>query len=86
MSAPRRRIVRPAAPTTPDPDRQRRLQKLRAGLERERTALARWVARLKRAFHAFKKSQARIARCERAIRKLEGPDGPCHRGGRVADR
>jgi hypothetical protein len=53
MTAPRRRIVRPAVPATPSPERQLRVQKLRARLGRERAALTRWMARLKRAFHAF---------------------------------
>src|SRR6516162_9042703 len=84
MTAPRRRLVRPAAPGTPGPEHQRRLQKLRANLKRERAALARWMARLKRAFHSVEKCQVRMARFERAIRKMEEPDGPDHRGGRVA--
>ena len=70
MSTPRRRLVRPKAPP-PDPQRQRRLRRLREGLERERAALARWVARLKRAFHATEKSQRRIAQIERRLTKLE---------------
>jgi hypothetical protein len=70
VSAPRRRLVRPAT-APPDPQRQRRLRRLRDGLERERAALARWMARLKRAFHATEKSQQRIARIERRLTKLE---------------
>jgi hypothetical protein len=47
MNAPRRRLVRTAAPpAAPDPARRRRLQKLRARLEKEQAALARWMARL----------------------------------------
>jgi hypothetical protein len=71
MTAPRRRLVRPGAPATPGPERQRRLQKLRANLERERAALARWMTRLKRAFHTVIKSQQRIARLERQLIKTE---------------
>jgi hypothetical protein len=78
MTAPRRRLVRPAAPATPGPDHQRRVQKLRANLEQERAALARWMVRLKRAFHAVEKSQQRLTRLERAIRKMEEPNGPDH--------
>ena len=70
MSAPRRRLVRPAT-APPDPQCQRRSKRLREGLERERAALARWVARLKRAFHATEKSQRRIAQIERRLTKLE---------------
>ena len=72
MSTPRRRIVRPAP--MPDPtaqQRQRRAQTLRGRLARDRTALARWVSRLKRAFHAMERLQARVARSERQIAALE---------------
>jgi hypothetical protein len=66
---PRRRVVRPALAGTPAPDleRQRRLARLRDRLERERSALARWFAKLRRAFHAVEKCQARITRIEREI-------------------
>jgi hypothetical protein len=70
VSTPRRRLVRPAT-APPDQQRQRRAKRLREGLERERAALARWVARLKRAFHATEKSQRRIAQIERRLTKLE---------------
>jgi hypothetical protein len=70
VSAPRRRLVHPKAPP-PDPQRQRRLRRLREDLEKERTALARWMARLKRAFHATERRQRRIARIERQLTKLE---------------
>ena len=57
------RIVRPSAPTAPDnPRRQQQLQKLRARLEQERAALARWQKRLRRAFNAVEKVQRSIAR------------------------
>jgi hypothetical protein len=78
MAAPRRRILRPARSTVPDPQKQLRLQKLRASLERERAALARWMARLKRAFHAVEKAQQRSNRVERQIAKLEETDGADH--------
>jgi hypothetical protein len=71
VSAPRRRLVRPQATAPPDPQRQRRLRRLRDGLERERAALARWMARLKRAFHATEKSQRRIAQIERRLTQPE---------------
>jgi len=74
MSAPRRRIVRP----TPRPDptvqqRQRRAQRLRNGLTRDRAALARWVSRFRRAFRAMERLQARVARAERQLASLEVP-------------
>jgi hypothetical protein len=71
MTAPRRRLVRPAAPAAPSPEHQRRAQRLRDSLERERAALARWMTRLKRAFHTVIKSQQRIARLERQLTKTE---------------
>ena len=70
MSTPRRRLVRPAT-APPDQQRQRRAKRLREGLERERAALARWMARLRRAFHATERRQQRIARIERRLTKLE---------------
>ena len=78
MSAPRRRLVRPAlvrAPAPPQPDP--RLQKLRSRLEAERAALARWMAKLRRAFHAVEKAQRKGAYLERQITRLEkGPSPP----------
>jgi hypothetical protein len=78
MSAPRRRLVRPAlpraaAPPQPDP----RLQKVRSRLGAERAALARWMAKLRRAFHAAEKGQRKVAYLERQITRLgEGPSQP----------
>jgi hypothetical protein len=72
MTAPRRRLIRPASPNTPSPEQQRRPQRLRASLERERATLARWMARLKRTFHVAERQQQRTARLERQITKLEG--------------
>jgi hypothetical protein len=66
MSLPRRRLVRPLAPS-PRPHTDARAQKLRARLEVERTTLARWMGRLKRAFHAIEKVQRCIARLERQL-------------------
>jgi hypothetical protein len=76
MSAPRRRLIRPATSAAPDPQQQRRLQKLRASLERERAALARWMSKLKRAFHAFEKAQQRTTRLERQIAQMEESKWP----------
>ena len=73
MSTPRRRLVRPAlAPLPPEPRDQRRIQKLRAQLDHERAALARWQKRLRRAFTTVEKLQAKVARIERNIAQLEG--------------
>jgi hypothetical protein len=56
-------------PDTPNPavERRRQLQKLRPKLDAARTTLSRWMSRLKRAFHAVEKIQARIAHLERQI-------------------
>ena len=71
MSAPpRRRIIRPASPPA-SPPVDRHAQKLRARLEKERAMLARRVVKLKRAFHAFEKSQQTVLRLERKINELE---------------
>ena len=72
MSTARRRLVRPAIESTAsDSGRHHQLQKLRNRLEQERKGLARWLTRLKRAFHSFEKIQQRIARVERQIANLE---------------
>ena len=72
MTTPRRRLVRPV-PVTPAlrPDHQRRLQKLRSRLDGERSGLARWMSRLRRAFHAVEKHQQRITRLERQLTPKE---------------
>lgn len=67
MSIPRRRIVRSAPVTVVNLDEQRRLQVLRGRLEEERSALTRWMSRLKRAFHAVEKIQVRLNRLERQL-------------------
>jgi septal ring factor EnvC (AmiA/AmiB activator) len=73
MSLPRRRLIRPVAITDEaNSQQQRRAQKLRDRLSRERAALARWQARLRRAFNAADKCQKQIARLERQIANLEG--------------
>ena len=71
MSAPRRRLLRPSRPADPDPRRARQAQRRREQLAKERTSLMRWMARLKRAFHAMEKSQVRIARLERNLSRLD---------------
>src|SRR5262249_57937774 len=72
MPAPRRRLVRPP-PAAPRPERQARVQKLHQRLEKERATLARWMARLRRAFHVVEKQLQRITRIERQLSKQEGP-------------
>jgi septal ring factor EnvC (AmiA/AmiB activator) len=72
MPNPRRRIVRPPSLTaSPSPQHQARAQKLRQRLDQERSALARWQTRLKRAFNTVQKQQKCIARLERQITQLE---------------
>ena len=74
MAAPRRRIVRPRATTRSDRlKHQRRLQRVRDALARDRVALARWMSRLKRAFHAVEKLQRQIARADRNLAHSEDP-------------
>lgn len=70
MTTPRRRLIR----SNSDPssnncqqNRDGRLQKVRSRLDRERHGLARWLTRLKRAFHAVEKSQRAISRLERQL-------------------
>ena len=59
MTAPRRRIVRPhrSSPLDPQPS-SADSRSCGSRLEQERAALARWMARLKRAFHAVEKVAA----------------------------
>jgi hypothetical protein len=85
MTTPRRRLIRPAIAGTPAPEQQRRLQRLRESLQWEQATLVRWMARLKRAFHAVEKSQRRIAQLQRQLTKTEDTIGSDHRGGRVAN-
>jgi hypothetical protein len=73
MSVPRRRIIRPApAPNQGEAGHQRRLQKCRSRLLQEQAGLARWMSRLRRAFHAVEKGQRTVARLEQQITRLEG--------------
>lgn len=72
MAVPRRRLLRaPPSPVPNDQARSRRLQRLRARLERERSALVRWQKRLRRAFKATETHQFRIARIERQLAQTE---------------
>ena len=74
MTTPRRAIVRtrPVIPAL-EVQRQRQLRKLRDRLESEREALARWMTRLRRAFHAVERRQSTIARLEKSLTRLEEP-------------
>ena len=65
----RRNVIRPPASSTHTASR--RLPGMRTRLECEQEALARWMTRLKRAFHSFEKFQQRTARLEKQIRTLE---------------
>lgn len=67
MTATRRRVLRPPAPTLTDARHQQRLVKAREQLTAERAALTRWMQKLRRAFHAVEKLQARIGRLERRL-------------------
>jgi lipid II:glycine glycyltransferase (peptidoglycan interpeptide bridge formation enzyme) len=72
MTTPRRRIVRPAPLlTNSHPQIDRQIQKLRERLASGRTTLARWMSRLKRAFHAVEKCQQKISRLERSLARKE---------------
>jgi hypothetical protein len=71
MSTPRRNLVRPTVPPAARPSTDRLQHKLRTRLEVERAALARWMTRLRRAFHAVEKSQLRVSRIERQIARLQ---------------
>jgi hypothetical protein len=72
MTTPRRRIVRPAAPAgTRQQTDAHRLAKLRTRLEKERSSLARWMRRFKRAFHAVDRLQLRVARLERQMARCQ---------------
>jgi hypothetical protein len=67
----RRQIVRPAPLPVPHPQADRQMQKLRSRLEAERSALTRWMRKLKRAFHSVEKLQLRICRLERQLAQRE---------------
>ncbi len=72
MTPPRRRIVRSSPATAVHDSRhQRQLQRLRARLEQEQAAWARWMSTLRRAFHAVERGQLRVARLQKKITQLE---------------
>ncbi|MSQ96787.1 MAG: hypothetical protein EXR98_19840 [Gemmataceae bacterium] len=71
-TTPRRRLIRldpPAVPAPPQIDRK--IQKLRCCLDKERLSLARWMKRLKRACTAVQKIQRAIVRIEHRITQME---------------
>jgi hypothetical protein len=71
MAMPRRNLIRPVQSPPARPHSERQLQKLRARLEAERSALSRWMSRLRRSFHAVETSQRCLSRIERRISQLE---------------
>ncbi len=75
MSTVRRRILRPELPIrtdrAADQSRRQAAAKTQRRLEQERVALARWMSRLKRAFHAVERGQVRVARLERKLAQLD---------------
>jgi hypothetical protein len=72
MTQPRRRLVRtPPAPPASDARTQDCLRRLRQRLARELPALARWMTRLRRAFHRVEQLQRLLARVDRDITRLE---------------
>lgn len=66
MTTVRRRVLRSPQPPAMPRDQQR-ITRAREQLSEERATLARWMTRLKRAFHAVEKSQARVSRLERRL-------------------
>jgi hypothetical protein len=74
MTTPRWRIVRSGSATPgPDPRQVERLRKLSERLTARRAALARWMTRLRRAFHPVEQRLLTTARVEREITKEGGP-------------
>lgn len=67
MTAPRRRVLRPAGTSTAEPQRSEQHQARLSRLEQERKGFDRWMSRLRRAFRAVEKHQGRIARLERQL-------------------
>lgn len=68
MTAPRRRVLRPAlAALVTDPKQAVRLQRRRTELAKSRAALRRWLTRLKRATNTVTDLHHRITRLEAAL-------------------
>lgn len=70
MTTPRRRVLRPPRTDVEDARRQQKLSARRDQLQKEQTGLARWMSRLRRAFHELEKRQKTVRRIEREIAKL----------------
>jgi hypothetical protein len=62
VTLPRRRILRPTPAAS-----NAKLQQMRERLATLEAALARWMMRLRRAFHAVEKHQRRIARVRKSL-------------------
>jgi hypothetical protein len=71
MSQPRRRILRPSIASADNGRRQALLSARRTKLQTEQRSLARWMSRLRRAFHAVERSQRKVTRLERDIARLQ---------------
>lgn len=69
MNEPRRRIIRP--PIVAAASTNSVLERRRQQLNLERAGLARWLSRLKRAFHKLDRHHRRIRSLERQITRLE---------------
>ena len=67
MTAIRRRVLRPPAAVVLDPRREARIQRRRAELAKNRSALKRWLTRLKRATNTVTELHARIGRLEAGL-------------------
>jgi hypothetical protein len=67
MSHTRRRVLRTARPTAGSARQHRAVEPYSARLKAKQAALARWMAKLKRAFHTVERLQQQIARLERAV-------------------
>ena len=68
MTAPRRRILRPAvASQTADARRQALRDKQLAMLTKEQQSLQTWMRRLRRAFHAIERILGRISWLQRQV-------------------
>ena len=79
MSTPRRRILRPARTgVVVQPRHHLQIEKRRTRLERERASLAKWMTRLRRAFHSVEKQLRRISSLERQLARLEQSIGQQH--------
>lgn len=71
MTRPRRRLLRSTPSASENGRHHQLLAARRARLESEQQSLARWMTRLKRAFHAVERSQRKATRLAREIARLE---------------